>query len=42
METRGVNEEALAGFAGMLDQTVSSKTPEQLATRLEKQTYIAS
>ncbi len=42
MKTRGVNEEALAGFAGMLDQTVSSKTPEQLATRLDKQTYIAA
>jgi len=42
METRGVNEEALAGFAGMLDQTISSQTPEQLATRLAKQTYIAS
>ena len=42
METRGVKEEALAGFAGMLDQTITSQTPEQLATRLDKQTYIAS
>ena len=42
MKTRGVSEETLAGFAGMLDQTVESMTPEQLATRLAKQTYIAS
>lgn len=40
--TRGVNEEALAGFAGMLDQTISSMTTKQLDTRLAKQTYIAA
>lgn len=42
MTTRGASEADLAGFAGMLDQTVSSRTPEQLATRLDKQTYIAA
>ena len=42
MATRGVNEEAIAGFAGMLDQTISSMTTEQLDTRLAKQTYIAT
>lgn len=42
MKMRGVNETDLAGFAGMLDQTVESMTSEQLATRLDKQTYIAS
>jgi len=42
MKTRNVSEEDVAGFAGMLDQTVDSMTPEQLATRLAKQTYIAA
>lgn len=42
MTTRGVNEESLAGLASMLDQSMDSMTAEQLATRLNKQTYIAS
>lgn len=42
MKTRNVSEADVSGFAGMLDQTVSSMTAEQLATRLAKQTYIAA
>lgn len=42
MKTRNVSEADVSGFAGMLDQAVSSMTAEQLATRLAKQTYIAA